>query len=304
VCRMFAVRASHVVDAIVDLMSAKYSLCRQSRCDLSIDREISVRYHLCEAPEGPVPGKWYRTLISRTTLTNRDHSDGWGISCYQRGGVHWARQSKPAYGDVRFEEMIRRCRGKTIVAHVRRASRGIVKIENCHPFVTGHWTFVHNGTLTALDALRETLTDEIGEPLRSQIMGETDSELIFYWLMQRLIDGHAIRGDHCVSLKRTRSIFAGGVKLLDQRNSLVQSATESPGVARLNFILTNGSMLIGSRLRNSLYVLHEDLTHPTGPPRRSIAVASEPTDGRKWKEVPDGSVYTISSGLKWACENL
>jgi len=33
---------------------------------LSNEREISVRYHLCEAPEGPVPGKWYRTLISRS----------------------------------------------------------------------------------------------------------------------------------------------------------------------------------------------------------------------------------------------
>ena len=36
---------------------------------LSNEREISVRYHLCEAPEGPVPGKWYRTLISRSILS-------------------------------------------------------------------------------------------------------------------------------------------------------------------------------------------------------------------------------------------
>jgi len=35
---------------------------------LSNERETSVRYHLCEAPEGPVPGKWYRTLISRSIL--------------------------------------------------------------------------------------------------------------------------------------------------------------------------------------------------------------------------------------------
>ena len=35
----------------------------------SNEREISVQYHLCEAPEGPVPGKWYRTLISRSILS-------------------------------------------------------------------------------------------------------------------------------------------------------------------------------------------------------------------------------------------
>jgi hypothetical protein len=31
---------------------------------LGIAREKSVRNHLCEAPEGPVPGKWFLTLIS------------------------------------------------------------------------------------------------------------------------------------------------------------------------------------------------------------------------------------------------
>ena len=37
---------------------------------VSNEREISVRYHLCEASEGPVPGKWYRTLISRSILAD------------------------------------------------------------------------------------------------------------------------------------------------------------------------------------------------------------------------------------------
>jgi hypothetical protein len=36
---------------------------------LSNEREISVRYLLCEAPEGRVPRKRYRTLISRTILS-------------------------------------------------------------------------------------------------------------------------------------------------------------------------------------------------------------------------------------------
>jgi hypothetical protein len=40
-----------------------------SHFSVRVEREISVRYHLCEAPEGPVPGKWYRTLISSTMLT-------------------------------------------------------------------------------------------------------------------------------------------------------------------------------------------------------------------------------------------
>jgi uncharacterized membrane protein YdfJ with MMPL/SSD domain len=45
------------------------SVGENSSAEVSNEREISVRYLLCEAPEGRVPRKRYRTLISRTILT-------------------------------------------------------------------------------------------------------------------------------------------------------------------------------------------------------------------------------------------
>lgn len=267
---MFAVRASHVVDAVKELRSAKHSLHAQSRCD----------------------------------LTRRDHSDGWGLVSYHGDHVRWHRESEPAYQDTRFDAAIRQSLSKTIVAHVRRASRGERRQVNCHPFVFGRWTFAHNGTLTAVDQLREGLSREVSKRLRKNIIGETDSELIFYWLLQRLVDSGAINGNKCIRLTRMRSTIAAGLLELERRNADVESSDETDRVARLNFILTNGTVLVGTRFRNSLVWFRGTSGRERGHPRQWIAIASEPTDSRRWKEVADGSVFSVSSDVKWTCESF
>ncbi len=267
---MFAVRASHVVDAIKELKTAKRSLCNQSRCDLTL----------------------------------RDHSDGWGLVSYHGANVCWHREPEPAYQDDRFDAAIRQTLSKTMIAHVRRASRGERKRVNCHPFVFGRWTFAHNGTLTALDQLRDELTGEVSKRLRKNILGETDSELMFYWLLQRLTDSGAIIGDRCVRLARMRLSLASGIVELDRRNAAAEESSESERVARLNVFLTNGNVLVGTRLRNSLHWFAGQTARVAGDPRRWITVASEPTDSRRWKEVPDGSVYSIASDLDWVCQPM
>lgn len=267
---MFAVRASHVVDAFQELRSARHSLYAQSRCD----------------------------------LTRRDHSDGWGLVSYHGDNVRWHREAEAAYLDARFEAAIRQSLSKTIVAHVRRASRGERRQANCHPFIYGRWTFAHNGTLTAVDQLRESLSREVSKRLRKNIVGETDSELIFYWLLQRLVDSGAIVGNKCIRLTRMRSTIAAGLLELEQRNAEAESSTDADRVARLNFILTNGTVLVGTRFRNSLFRFFGTSDRERGHPRQWIAIASEPTDSRRWKEITDGSVFSVSSDLNWTCESL
>lgn len=267
---MFAVRASHVGDSFKELRSAKHSLHSQSRCD----------------------------------LTRRDHSDGWGVASYHGDHVRWHREPEPAYQDERFDAATRQSLSKTIVAHVRRASRGDRRLVNCHPFVHGRWTFAHNGTLTAVDRLRDEMYGEISQRLRKNILGETDSELIFYWLLQRLGDSGAIVGHKCVRLTRMRSAVAEGLLELERRNALAQSSHDSEAVARLNFILTNGSVLVGTRFRNSLFWFRGRTQRERGLPRQWIAIASEPTDSRRWNEIADKSVFSVSSDLEWACQPL
>jgi predicted glutamine amidotransferase len=77
-------------------------------------------------------------------------------------------------------------KSRNVIAHIRKATQGEVKLENCHPFVRElwgcYWVFAHNGDLGT------------GRPkLHGQFrpVGNTDSEHAFCWLMQELAKSHA-----------------------------------------------------------------------------------------------------------------
>ena len=67
------------------------------------------------------------------------------------------------------------------MAHIRRANRGEVALENTHPFTRElwgrNWTYAHNGQLTGYKSL---------ETGNFRPVGETDSEKAFCWLLHKL----------------------------------------------------------------------------------------------------------------------
>ena len=69
----------------------------------------------------------------------------------------------------------------SVVAHIRRANRGQVSLENTHPFTRElwgrHWTYAHNGQLRGYRQL---------ETGNFRPVGETDSEKAFCWLLHKL----------------------------------------------------------------------------------------------------------------------
>ncbi|MFM7642774.1 MAG: class II glutamine amidotransferase [Cyanobium sp.] len=66
------------------------------------------------------------------------------------------------------------------IAHIRKATRGVVALENCHPFTRswgGHtWVFAHNGDLQGSIPLGD----------RYRPFGSTDSEAAFCWILEEL----------------------------------------------------------------------------------------------------------------------
>jgi predicted glutamine amidotransferase len=263
-CRLYAKVATHVSSAADDLIHARNSLLCQSQCD----------------------------------SLKRVHGDGWGVASYRNGEVSLIRKVDSAFKDESYKEAIEAIQSKCIVGHVRLASKGKVSVANCHPFVFGQWTFAHNGTLTALDKLRDSLQDEIPKKLQKQIQGETDSELIFYWLLSRLIDGDAIDGGRCKSLKRMQRLLGDSIATLNRRNSEALRGTDKSKPAKLTVLLTNGRVLAGTALGNPLHwTLLKDKTKSKSL-RQSLAIASEPIGGLDWNEVPDGSSFSISTSSK------
>ena len=71
----------------------------------------------------------------------------------------------------------------SVIAHIRQANRGIVALENTHPFTRElwgrNWTYAHNGQLEGYENLGTGNLHPIGE---------TDSEKAFCWLLHSITE--------------------------------------------------------------------------------------------------------------------
>lgn len=119
------------------------------------------------------------------------HPDGWGVAYYIGGAPHLVRSAGSAHHDALFERISGIASSQTVVAHVRRATQGVKSSLNSHPFQYGPWIFAHNGNVKGFSELREALVQKISPDLQRFILGDTDSEVLFYLFltcMQRHAD--------------------------------------------------------------------------------------------------------------------
>lgn len=104
---------------------------------------------------------------------------GWGIMY----GERLIRGSERASDSAMLEMLLQNIEDqKTVLGHIRFATVGSIKLENCHPFtgrdITGRqWTLIHNGTIYSGSRLIPYLNCQ---------NGDTDSERFFLFLMETL----------------------------------------------------------------------------------------------------------------------
>jgi len=128
-------------------------------------------------------------IFSFTGFSTRaeEHKDGFGIAFFEGPGTRLFVDAQSAR-ESPVAEMIRRypIRSHNVVAHIRKATQGVVSLENTHPFVRElwgrYWVFAHNGDL-------KDYQPRLHAAFRP--VGSTDSERAFCWLMQELAKAHA-----------------------------------------------------------------------------------------------------------------
>ena len=115
------------------------------------------------------------------------HVDGWGIAFFEGAGLRHFVDHQSAV-DSPVAALIRRypIKSRNVIAHIRKATQGVVSLENCHPFVRElwgrYWVFAHNGDL-------KDFHPKLHASFRP--VGGTDSERAFCWIMQELAKSHA-----------------------------------------------------------------------------------------------------------------
>ena len=164
--------------------------------------------------------------LSRRGGATGEHADGWGLASFtpDGSGLNLIREDAPAAFSALAEQLADRApKALVSIAHIRKATQGLVTLENCHPFSRNwrgqRWVFAHNGDLKGDIA--------VGDHYHP--FGSTDSEAAFCWMLEQLERSDADAGD-------ADALFA----------VLHRSAAELAQRGTFNALISNGQWLFAT----------------------------------------------------------
>ncbi len=243
--------------------------------------------------------------------------DAYGFGHYSGGSVLLGKRPTGAPQQLALGEIVGRVDSEALLVHARYATVGNAKDENTHPFRFRRWLFAHDGGIEAFDRVKPKLLAALPDFLRRNIMGDTDSEHAFMLFLKALKDKNRIDELDLDPAAAARAL-AGTVKQLDAWSR--EEGAQRP--SRLNFVATNGRIMVASRRGGPLHyallegivpcTLHDiDLQTPESDPRvrphrrvKAVAFASRLLSQNGFIEVPEGSVVAVSRGLQLSVSTL
>lgn len=232
----------------------------------------------------------FSALSQRGGVTGR-HTDGWGISFYEQNGCRTLHDPNPsAHSELAKFLKAYPIKSRLVIAHVRKANRGRIALENTHPFQRElwgrNWSFAHNGQLKGVKRLKLDFYAPIGT---------TDSEHAFCWLMDSLRARFAKRPSEAVLDRAIAEAFAClrelGVfnALLGDGRSLYTSCSK-----HLCFIRRAAPF---GRARLIDEDLEVDFAKETSPDDKVVIVATRPlTRDEVWTDIAPGTTLIFREG--------
>jgi len=111
------------------------------------------------------------------------NGDGFGVGWYTPCVVADPcvfKSISPAWSNNNLLNIADHVRSGCFFAHVRAASPGMAVSEaNCHPFQTGRYLWMHNGSIHGFKLIRRKLCNSLPDDLYDTVAGTTDSEHAF-----------------------------------------------------------------------------------------------------------------------------
>ena len=189
--------------------------------------------------------------------------DGWGVGWYSEGSVRPERYRTVTamWDDDDFALRSTSIETGAFLAAARLASPGAAIDDTGNaPFASGPWLFSLNGIVHGFHGdVGRTLRARVSPARRSEIEGDTDSEVLFGLVLDRLDAGEP-PADALAAVTR----------------EVLELAR-----ARINLLLTDGQSIAATRAGRSLFL-------------RGSTVVSEPLDSDPaWHEVAEGGVVLV-----------
>lgn len=211
--------------------------------------------------------KYLYTFFSHSV----NHPHGWGIMRSVNGRYTTFKEPVRAIDSGVITDITTKTEMQTnLLAHIRLATVGITKYNNCHPF-TGldlegrQWTLIHNGTIYSGTMLMKYLNTQIGE---------TDSERIFIYLLNEMNDAVKKNGAPLTKNQRFEII-----------NRLV---TELSPRNKLNLMIFDGDVLyVHKNMKDTLYF--KEIFE-------GYVFSTQPLDDEKWSPFPTSQVIAYKNG--------
>lgn len=209
------------------------------------------------------------------TATN---GDGFGIAWYgDRPEPGRYRDILPAWSDCNLKSLAFQIRSPLFLAHVRAATGGGTRRDNCHPFVHGRWSFMHNGQIGGFDTLRRPMEAMLDDELYAARSGTTDSELLFLMAVQFGLDR-----DPLGAIAETLGFVTRLARHLQQ-----------PLLIRFTAAFSDGITLYAVRYASDAYA-PSLYAAPMGP-AGGYCIVSEPLDDddKAWVEIQSGTAVIV-----------
>ncbi|MDX8510815.1 class II glutamine amidotransferase [Mesorhizobium captivum] len=207
------------------------------------------------------------------------NADGFGLAWYgDRPEPGRYRDTLPAWSDLNLASLCRQIKSGLFLAHVRASTSGGTSRMNCHPFVSGRWSFMHNGQIGGFEKVRRALENSLSDEVFDQREGTTDSELFFL-----LMIAEGLSRDPHGAVSRATSRVLEASRLAGINPSLKLTAAFSDGQALYAIRYATDDQA------PTLYTG----TFAKGGGR---CIVSEPfdRDGRAWHEIPQSSFVTMT----------
>lgn len=233
----------------------------------------------------------FRGFSQRAGITS-DHSDGFGIAFFEDKACRLFVDNQSAINSP-IAELIRHypIKSRNVIAHIRKATQGIINLENSHPFMRElwgrHWIFAHNGDLFDFNPKLNG---------HFQPVGDTDSELAFCYLLDCMVQRFGLNEPH-----------------LDDIFQLLSEI--SPQVAEhgtFNFIMSNGQAMFTYATTKLHWLVREypfqhaqlidldvevDFSQVTTPNDRVAVITTEPlTKNEIWTAYQAGEMILFQHG--------